>query len=261
MGSNVMKDWLESRFGLGGKTALVTGSSKGIGAAIAIAMAQAGATVILQGRSSPSLAATSAKIEAITGHKCEEILCDVSSSSAIAEAFSHIAAREVDIVINNAGSISRAPAADTSYEDWQQIININLNSIFQISQLCGRAMLERGSGRIINIASLLSFQGGINVPAYTASKHGVAGLTKALANEWGARGVTVNAIAPGYIATDNTAALRADHDRNASILARIPLGRWGEGEDISGAAVFLASDAARYINGEILTVDGGWMGR
>ena len=256
-----MSNWVESHFGLSGKKVLVTGSSKGIGAAIAIAMAEAGAEVVLQGRSSQSLAATKSAIEAISAHPVSEVICDVSSASEITAAFADISTLAIDVLVNNAGSISRAPAADTLYEDWSRIIDTNLNSIFQISQACGRAMLERGSGRIINIASLLSFQGGINVPAYTASKHAVAGLTKALANEWGARGVNVNAIAPGYIATDNTAALRADQDRNASILARIPMGRWGAPEDISAVAVFLASAAAGYINGEILTVDGGWMGR
>lgn len=256
-----MTSWIESRFGLTGKKVLITGSSKGIGAAIAIAMAEAGAEIVLQGRSSQSLAPTKAAIEKISKLPVSEVLCDVSSNSEITTAFSSIASLKVDVLVNNAGSISRAPAAETTYEDWSRIIDTNLNSIFQISQLCGRAMLERGSGRIINIASLLSFQGGINVPAYTASKHAVAGLTKALANEWGARGVNVNAIAPGYISTDNTAALRADQDRNTAILARIPIGRWGNPEDIAGAALFLASDAAGYINGEVLTVDGGWMGR
>jgi 2-deoxy-D-gluconate 3-dehydrogenase len=256
-----MTNWVESQFGLTGKKVLVTGASKGIGAAIALAMAEAGAEIVLQGRSSESLASTKATIEKISTSPVSEVLCDVSSSTQISDAFSAIESLKVDVLVNNAGSISRAPAAETLYEDWSRIIDTNLNSIFQISQLCGRAMLERGSGRIINIASLLSFQGGINVPAYTASKHAVAGLTKALANEWGAKGVNVNAIAPGYISTDNTAALRADQDRNASILARIPIGRWGRPEDIAGAAVFLASNAAGYINGEILTVDGGWMGR
>jgi 2-deoxy-D-gluconate 3-dehydrogenase len=157
--------------------------------------------------------------------------------------------------------MSRAPAIETSLEDWDRIIDTNLNSVFQISQLCAKSMLAKGRGRIINIASLLSFQGGINVPAYTASKHAVAGVTKALANEWGAKGVTVNAIAPGYISTDNTQALRNDVDRNASILSRIPIGRWGTPEDLAAVAVFLASPAAAYINGEVITVDGGWMGR
>ena len=255
-----MTSWLESQFSLTGKKALVTGSSKGIGASIAQALAQAGADIVLVGRTKDSLEATKSAIINI-GRKVEIVLCDVSSADAVKEAFSDIAALKVDILINNAGSISRAPAAEAQMEEWNRIIDTNLNSVFQISQACGRAMIAQGTGTIINIASLLSFQGGINVPAYTASKHGVAGVTKALANEWGSRGVTVNAIAPGYISTDNTAALRADADRNASILARIPIGRWGNPEDIASVAVFLASPAARYINGEVLTVDGGWMGR
>lgn len=255
-----MTSWLESQFSLTGKKALVTGSSKGIGASIAQALAQAGADIVLVGRTKDSLEATKSAIINI-GRKVEIVLCDVSSADAIKEAFSDIAALKVDILINNAGSISRVPAAEAQMEEWNRIIDTNLNSVFQISQACGRAMIAQGVGTIINIASLLTFQGGINVPAYTASKHGVAGVTKALANEWGSRGVTVNAIAPGYISTDNTAALRADADRNASILARIPIGRWGNPEDIASVAVFLASPAARYINGEVLTVDGGWMGR
>ena len=255
-----MTSWLESQFSLTGKKALVTGSSKGIGASIAQALAQAGADIVLVGRTKDSLEATKSAIINI-GQKVEIVLCDVSSADAIKEAFSDIAALKVDILVNNAGSISRAPAVEAQMDEWNRIIDTNLNSVFQISQACGRAMIAQGAGTIINIASLLSFQGGINVPAYTASKHGVAGVTKALANEWGSRGVTVNAIAPGYISTDNTAALRADADRNASILARIPIGRWGNPEDIAAVAVFLASPAARYINGEVLTVDGGWMGR
>jgi 2-deoxy-D-gluconate 3-dehydrogenase len=255
-----MTNWLESQFSLNGKKALVTGSSKGIGASIAQALAHAGADIVLVGRTTESLEATKSAIVKI-GRKVEIVVCDVSSNEAIKEAFSDIATLKVDILINNAGSISRAPAAEAQMEEWNRIIDTNLNSVFQISQACGRAMIAQGSGTIINIASLLSFQGGINVPAYTASKHGVAGITKALANEWGSRGVTVNAIAPGYISTDNTAALRADADRNASILARIPIGRWGNPDDIASVAVFLASPAARYINGEVLTVDGGWMGR
>jgi len=255
-----MTSWLETQFSLIGKKALVTGSSKGIGASIAQALAHAGADIVLVGRTNESLEATKLAIVNI-GRKVEIVLCDVSSAKAIKEAFVDIADLKVDVLINNAGSISRAPAAEAQMEEWNRIIDTNLNSVFQISQACGRAMIAQGSGTIINIASLLSFQGGINVPAYTASKHGVAGVTKALANEWGSRGVTVNAIAPGYISTDNTAALRADADRNASILARIPIGRWGNPDDIASVAVFLASPAARYINGEVLTVDGGWMGR
>ena len=255
-----MTNWLQSQFSLTGKTALVTGASKGIGASIAIAMAQAGADVVLVGRSQDSLSATRTAIENL-GRTTETLIADVESRDQIAAAFKSIEQLNVEIVVNNAGSISRAPAIETSLEDWDRIINTNLNSVFQISQLCAKSMLAKGQGRIINIASLLSFQGGINVPAYTASKHAVAGVTKALANEWGAKGVTVNAIAPGYISTDNTQALRDDADRNTSILARIPIGRWGTPEDLAAVAVFLASPAAAYINGEIITVDGGWMGR
>jgi 2-deoxy-D-gluconate 3-dehydrogenase len=254
-----MTNWLQSQFSLTGKTALVTGASKGIGASIAIAMAQAGADVVLVGRSQDSLSATRTAIENL-GRTTETLIADVESRDQIAAAFKSIEQLNVEIVVNNAGSISRAPAIETSLEDWDRIINTNLNSVFQISQLCAKSMLAKGHGRIINIASLLSFQGGINVPAYTASKHAVAGVTKALANEWGAKGVTVNAIAPGYISTDNTQALRNDADRNTSILARIPIGRWGTPEDLAAVAVFLASPAAAYINGEIITVDGGWMG-
>jgi 2-deoxy-D-gluconate 3-dehydrogenase len=223
-------------------------------------MAQAGADVVLVGRSQDSLSATRIMIENL-GRTTETLIADVESRDQIAAAFKSIEQLNVEIVVNNAGSISRAPAIETSLEDWDRIIDTNLNSVFQISQLCAKSMLAKGQGRIINIASLLSFQGGINVPAYTASKHAVAGVTKALANEWGAKGVTVNAIAPGYISTDNTQALRNDVDRNASILARIPIGRWGTPEDLAAVAVFLASPAAAYINGEIITVDGGWMGR
>ena len=255
-----MTNWLQSQFSLTGKTALVTGASKGIGASIAIAMAQAGADVVLVGRSQDSLLNTRTAIENL-GRTTETLIADVESRDQIAAAFKSIEQLNVEIVVNNAGSISRAPAIETSLEDWDRIIDTNLNSVFQISQLCAKSMLVRGHGRIINIASLLSFQGGINVPAYAASKHAVAGVTKALANEWGAKGVTVNAIAPGYVFTDHTQALRNDVDRNTSILARIPSGRWGTPEDLAAVAVFLASPAAAYINGEIITVDGGWMGR
>ena len=255
-----MTNWLQSQFSLTGKKALVTGASKGIGASIAIALANAGANLVLVGRSEDSLSATRAAVESL-GRTTETLIADVESRAQISEAFKIIEQLNVEILINNAGSISRSPAIETSLDDWDRIIDTNLNSVFQISQLCAKSMLAKGHGRIINIASLLSFQGGINVPAYTASKHAVAGVTKALANEWGAKGVTVNAIAPGYISTDNTQALRNDPDRNTSILARIPIGRWGTPEDLAAVAVFLASPAASYINGEIITVDGGWMGR
>lgn len=255
-----MTNWLQSQFSLTGKKALVTGASKGIGASIAVALAEAGANLVLVGRSEDSLSTTRAAVESL-GRTTETLIADVESRAQISEAFKNIEQLNVEILVNNAGSISRSPAIETSLDDWDRIIDTNLNSVFQISQLCAKSMLAKGHGRIINIASLLSFQGGINVPAYTASKHAVAGVTKALANEWGAKGVTVNAIAPGYISTDNTQALRNDPDRNASILARIPIGRWGTPEDLAAVAVFLASPAASYINGEIITVDGGWMGR
>ena len=255
-----MSNWLETQFSLAGKTALITGASKGIGASIAIAFAQAGADIVLSGRSPESLSNTRHKIQELGG-KVEEIVCDLSNIHEIPTSFNSISVSNVDILINNAGTISREPAISAKADEWRKVIDSNLNSVFLISQACAKGMLQRKNGRIINIASLLSFQGGINVPAYAASKHGVAGLTKALANEWGASGVTVNAIAPGYIETDNTEALRNDQSRNQAILNRIPMGRWGVPEDISGVAVFLAAPAARYINGEILTVDGGWMSR
>ncbi|MGQ3255018.1 MAG: SDR family oxidoreductase, partial [Microbacterium aurantiacum] len=167
----------------------------------------------------------------------------------------------VDILVNNAGTIRRAPAAEHPAQDWDDVLAVNLDAVFHLSQAAGRHMLARGSGRIINVASMLSFQGGILVPSYTASKHAVAGLTKALANEWAAQGVTVNAVAPGYMATDNTAPLRADADRAASILQRIPAGRWGTAEDVQGVFVFLASEAAAYVTGAVIPVDGGWLVR
>ena len=256
-----MNTWIEDNFSLSGKNVLVTGASKGIGAGIALAMARAGAKVILQGRSKESLLSTKKEIENFCDREVKEIICDLSSSEEITRAFAGIDDLKIDVLVNCAGTISRSPAADIEYENWLNVLNTNLNSVFLISQACGVSMLNRGGGTIINIASLLSFQGGINVASYAASKHAVAGLTKALANEWGAKGLTVNAIAPGYIVTDNTSPLRADKERSASIVGRIPMGRWGTTEDIAAVAVFLASPSAKYINGEILTVDGGWMGR
>lgn len=255
-----MSNFLDSQFSLVGSRALVTGASKGIGAEIAIALAAAGADLILLGRSSDSLAATRAKIEGL-GRSASELICDLSDSNSVAALLPKLTDQSIDILVNNAGTITRADAVDATLADWNLVFQTNLTSLFQISQVVARTMISKGRGRIINIASLLSFQGGIRVTGYAASKHAVAGLTKALANEWGASGVTVNAIAPGYIITDNTEQLRQDADRSAGILARIPMGRWGTPEDISGVAVFLASPAARYINGEILTVDGGWLAR
>lgn len=253
-------NWMEEQFSLIGKKAIVTGASKGIGANIAISLAKAGADIVLVGRSESSLSAT---VQSVLdqGRAFEIVITDFSRPEEIPHAFSKLNLASIDILINNAGSISRATATQVTPAEWHRILDTNLNSVFALTQLVGNAMLKRGYGRIVNIASLLSFQGGINVSSYTASKHGLVGLTKALANEWGSQGLNVNAIAPGYIETDNTEALRNDTERQKSIIARIPLGRWGRPEDIGPVAVFLASNAARYINGEVLTVDGGWMSR
>ncbi|WP_102108490.1 2-dehydro-3-deoxy-D-gluconate 5-dehydrogenase KduD [Oceaniglobus roseus] len=239
-------------FSLDGKTALVTGANTGIGQAIALAMGRAGASVICAGRS--SCAETVAMME-----DAREMKLDFADPMAAKDVF---AAEPVDILVNNAGIIRRADSTDYSEEDWDAVIDVNLKALFFTSQAFARAALARkAEGRIVNIASLLSFQGGIRVPAYTASKHGVAGLTKLLANEWAAKGINVNAIAPGYIETNNTEALRADPERSRAILDRIPAGRWGQPEDIAESAVFLASPAAKYIHGTILSVDGGWLAR
>ena len=247
-------------FSLEGRTALVTGARRGIGAAIAAGYAAAGAELILMARD----AALEDTLEAIKQHggDASVVIADFADPAAVERAATEIADnRTVDILVNNAGTIRRAPAAATTTADWQHVIDVNLNSTWAVTRPVGRAMVERGAGRIITVASLLSFQGGITVPAYTASKHAVAGLTRALANEWGPAGVQVNAIAPGYIATDNTTELRADPDREAAIRQRIPAGRWGRPEDVVGAAVFLASAAADYVNGHVLAVDGGWLAR
>ncbi|KIL41503.1 3-ketoacyl-ACP reductase [Gordoniibacillus kamchatkensis] len=247
-------------FDLTGKTALVTGASGGIGQAIAIGFAEAGANVI--GVASSGCDATVAAIAAAGGN-AKQIKADLSDESrleaVVEEALGMYGA--IDILVNNAGMIRRTPAAEHARADWHAVIALNLNSLFFLSQLVGRHMIERGSGKIINIASMLSFQGGINVPGYTASKHGVAGVTKALANEWAGKGVQVNAIAPGYIETNNTAPIVADEKRYNSILERIPAGRWGSPQDLKGPAVFLASSASDYLNGHVLCVDGGWMAR
>jgi len=244
---------------LSGKTALVTGASRGIGQGIAVGLANAGANVICVASSESNAAGTVKRI----GDKASAIGCDQSDPKAIAACAETAIKRagKIDILINNAGTIRRSPAREYSDDDWDSVIETNLNGVFRFCRAIGAHMLDNGGGKIVNIASLLSFQGGITVPAYAASKGGVAQLTKALSNEWASQNVQVNAIAPGYIATDNTAALRADAARNESILARIPAGRWGEPEDIAGTAVFLSSSAANYINGHVLTVDGGWMGR
>lgn len=247
-------------FSLEGKTALVTGARTGIGQGIAIGLAQSGANLILLGHQN-NMQETEARIRE-AGGRCETILLDLSKVEGLQEKAKEIASQfQIDILVNNAGIIRREAAIQHSWEDWQTVIDTNLHSVFILSQQLAKPMLERRSGKIINIASLLSFQGGINVPGYTSAKHAVAGLTKALANEWAGRGVQVNAIAPGYIETNNTQALREDGERSASILSRIPAGRWGTPDDLVGAAIFLASPAADYVNGHVLVVDGGWMAR
>ncbi|HEV8187681.1 MAG TPA: 2-dehydro-3-deoxy-D-gluconate 5-dehydrogenase KduD [Pyrinomonadaceae bacterium] len=250
------------QFKLQHRIALVTGASTGLGAAIAIAVAEAGAHVACHGNSrSPQ--ATCDRINN-AGGVAHPISGDLSQPETPRHLVDQTLERfgRIDILINNAGTIRRAPAADYSDEDWTAVIEVNLSSVFRLSKLAGKQMIERGDGgKIVNIASLLSFQGGITVPAYAASKGGVAQLTKALANEWAKHRINVNAIAPGYMRTANTAALQADETRNRQILERIPAGRWGEPEDLAGAAVFLSSQASDYINGHVLVVDGGWMGR
>ena len=238
-------------FSLEGQTALVTGANTGIGQAIAQAMGRAGAHVIAAGRS--SCAETVAGIDS-----AEELVLDFADPMAAQGVFS---GRRIDILVNNAGIIRRDDSVDFTEKDWDDVMDVNLKALFFTCQAFGRAALARGTGKIVNIASLLSFQGGIRVPSYTASKHGVAGLTKILANEWAAKGINVNAIAPGYIETNNTEALQADPERNKAILDRIPAGRWGKADDIAETAVFLSSPAANYIHGAVLNVDGGWLAR
>lgn len=249
-----------SPFDLHGRTAVVTGAGRGLGQGVALGLAEAGADLVLVGLAG-SQDGTRDQVAEL-GREVEVIDLDVSDHAAIERVCAQItAAHEVDILINNAGIIEREDTVDLTPESWNRVVDINLSGLFFLSQHLGRPMVERGHGKIVSIASLLAFQGGIRVISYAASKHGVAGITKALANEWGAAGVQVNAIAPGYMATDNTTALRADADRSRAILERIPAGRWGTPDDIAGAAVFLSSSAADYVNGHVLVVDGGWMAR
>jgi 2-deoxy-D-gluconate 3-dehydrogenase len=250
-------------FNLKGKTALVTGCKRGIGQAMAEALAEAGADII---GVSASLEKSGSQVEkAVTalGRNFKGYQCDFADRSALYAFIKEVQQDfpTIDILVNNAGTIMRKPAAEHPDEYWDAVINTNLNAQFILTREIGKRMLEQGSGKIIFTASLLTFQGGITVPGYAASKGAVGSLVKAFANEWAAKGVNVNAIAPGYIATDNTAALRADEKRSTSILDRIPAGRWGETADFKGPVVFLASAASDYVHGTILTVDGGWMGR
>jgi 2-dehydro-3-deoxy-D-gluconate 5-dehydrogenase len=252
---------LES-FQLNGKNALVTGSHRGIGAAIAVALAKAGANVGCHGRD-PQPGPACDEIRA-AGGQTFYFSADLADSKTYPRLIERTIAEfgSIDILVNNAGVIRRAAAAEYPTEFWDELITVNLTAVFRLSQLAGRQMIERGEGgKIVNIASLLSFQGGILVPAYAAAKGGVAQLTKALANEWASKGINVNAIAPGYMATDNTAALRDDPVRSRQILDRIPAARWGEAGDIAGAAVFLCSSASDYVHGHVLAVDGGWLAR
>ena len=254
---------MKHAFDLTGKTALVTGCKRGIGKAMAIALAEAGADII---GVSASLELENSQVEkevTALGKKFSAYQCDFSNREALHSFIKQLNAdgHQPDILVNNAGTIQRAPAAEHPDDMWDEVIEVNLNAQFVLSREIGKGMVERGSGKIIFTASLLTFQGGITVPGYAASKGGIGRLTKALANEWASKGVNVNAIAPGYIATDNTEALRNDKERHDAILGRIPAGRWGEPEDFAGPTLFLASAASDYVHGTVLTVDGGWMGR
>lgn len=250
------------KFKLDGKVALVTGASVGLGQAMAIALAEAGADLVCHGLATGEAAETAGIITGL-GRKSAEIYGNMADKETPSRLINEVIEKfgRIDILINNAGMIRRAPAVDFSEEDWSTVLEVNLSSIFRLSQAAGRKMIAQGGGKIVNIASLLSFQGGITVPAYTASKSGVAGLTKAFANEWAKENINVNAIAPGYMATNNTVPLRADENRNRQILERIPAGRWGNPDDLAGAVVFLSSAASDYLQGHILIVDGGWMAR
>ena len=249
-------------FNLDGKNALVTGSHRGLGTGIALALAEAGANVVCHGRD-PEPGHVCGEIGEL-GRRCCYFAGDIAEARVCSELVEKTVAEfgSLDIVVNNAGIIRRSPAVEYSAEDWDQVIAVDLTAVFRLSQLAARQMLKQGTGgKILNIASVLSFQGGILVPAYAAAKGGVAQLTRALANEWAAKGINVNAIAPGYMATDNTEALRNDPNRSRQILERIPAGRWGEPKDLAGAAVFLCSSASDYVHGHVLAVDGGWLSR
>ena len=249
-----------SPFDLSGRSALVTGGSSGIGQAIAAGLAQAGADLVLLA-DTPEMEESVALVESC-GRSAEPVVLDLARTADIEPGLADVLARrEVDVLVNAAGIIRRQPAEQFSDDNWRDVLDVNLTAAFVLCRLVGRPMLERGYGKVVNVASLLSFQGGSLVTSYTASKHGLVGLTKALANEWAPRGVQVNALAPGYIRTRTTDPLRADPARSAEILSRIPAGRWGEPGDVAGAAVFLASPASDYVSGHVLAVDGGWLSR
>ena len=252
-----------SPFDLTGTTAVVTGCRRGIGLAMARALAAAGADIVgVSAALEESGSAVARQVEGC-GRSFHGYRVDLADRTAVRALTARLEddIGPIDILVNNAGTIRRAPAADYTDADWDHVLEVDLTAPFILARDLGRRMLDRGHGKIIFTASLLSFQGGITIPAYTAAKSGIAGITRALANEWAGRGVNVNAVAPGYIATDNTRALRDDPDRNAGILARIPAGRWGDPDDLAGAVVFLASSASDYVNGTVLPVDGGWLGR
>ncbi|KQX05171.1 MULTISPECIES: SDR family oxidoreductase [unclassified Leifsonia] len=252
---------MSALFDLTGTTAVVTGASRGIGFAMASALAEAGADIIAVSATIEEHGSAIGSVVASYGRAFEARAVDFADRDAVMALGDELRGRSIDILVNNAGTIERAPAAEHPLALWDRVLEVNLSSQFVLTQAVANGMLERGRGKIIFTASLLSFQGGINVPGYAAAKSGVAGLVKALANEWTARGITVNGIAPGYIATDNTEALRADADRSRAILERIPAGRWGDADDIAGATVFLAAPGSDYVSGIILPVDGGWLGR
>lgn len=251
---------MSGMFDLSGQVAVVTGANTGIGQAIALALASAGADLACVGRSSADDTVAHATE---MGRRAVNIAADLSTIAPVRAVIDQAVSQlgSVDILVNNAGIIRRNDSIDFTEEDWDAVIDTNLKSVFFLSQAAARVMLAKGRGKIINIASMLTFQGGIRVPSYTASKSGVGGLTKLLANEWAAKGINVNAIAPGYIETNNTAALQGDETRNRQIVERIPAGRWGSAGDLGGAAVFLASQASDYVHGHILAVDGGWLAR
>ena len=253
--------YLTGLFDLTGRVAVVTGASRGLGQSMAVALGRAGAGVCLVGRQD-NLGATRSLLEE-HGVDCTQVICQLTDSSCGAQIVQECLERwgRLDILVNNAGTFLRKPAVEWSMEEWDQVVDVNLRGVFDLCRQAGSVMLEQGRGKIINIASVLSFQGGITVPAYAASRHGVVGLTRALANEWASKGVNVNAIAPGYMATDQTVALFEDPLRSAELMKRIPAGRWGEADELDGLCLYLSSDASGYVHGQVFVVDGGWLSR